>query len=81
MSRHWKDYPAAVLQATAEEIGPALAAHYQTVPTDELAQAAGELARGVAVFEEMPRGNLAAALRGHLNVIVAEQQRRGEVIA
>lgn len=81
MNRHWKNYPAAVLKATPEQIGPALAAHYETVATDELAQAAGEVARGLAVVEETPRGTLGAALRSHLNVIVAEQQRRGEVAA
>jgi hypothetical protein len=80
MHRHWKDYPSAVLKATAEEVGPALATHYEVVATDELAKAASEVARGLAVFEEIPRGNLAIALRGHLNVIVAEQQRRGEVV-
>lgn len=75
-NRHWKNYPAAVLKATPEQVGPALAAHYAEVPTDELAQAAGEVARGLAVVEETPRGTLGPALRAHLNIVVAEQQRR-----
>jgi hypothetical protein len=79
MNRYWKDYPAAVLKATPEEIGPALAGHYEAVLADELAQAASEVARGLALFEETPRGTLGSALRRHLNVIVAEQQRRGGV--
>jgi hypothetical protein len=79
MNRHWKNYPAAVVEATPEQVGPALVAHYETVATDELAQAANEVARGLAVFEEMPRGNLVPVLREHLNIIVAEQQSRGEV--
>lgn len=81
MNRHWKNYPAAVVKATPEQVGPALAAHYETVATDELAQAASEVARGLAVFEETPRGSLGLALREHLNIIVAEQQSRGEVLA
>jgi hypothetical protein len=80
MNRHWKDYPAAVLKATSEEIDSALATHYEVVPAEELAQAAGEVARGLALFEETPRGTLGLALRGHLNIIVAEQQRRGEAV-
>jgi hypothetical protein len=80
MSQHWKNYPAAVLKATPEQIGPALAAHYQQVETAELAQAASEVGRGLALVEETPRGTLGTALRGHLNVIAAEQQRRGEVL-
>lgn len=79
MSQHWKNYPAAVLRATPEQVGPALAAHYANVETAGLAQAAGEVARGLAVVEETPRGTLGPALRVHLNIIVAEQQRRGEV--
>jgi hypothetical protein len=78
MNRRWKEYPAAVLKAAPEQIGAELAVHYETVATTELAQAAGEVARGLAVFEETPRGTLGPALRAHLNVIVAEQQRRGE---
>ena len=81
MSQHWKNYPAAVLKATPEQVAPALAAHYQHVETTELAQAASEVGRGLAIVEETPRGTLGAALREHLNVIVAEQQRRGEVVA
>ena len=81
MSRHWKDYPAAVLKATAEEIAPALAAHYQQVESAELAQAQSELGRAVALVEENPRGTLGAALRRHLGVIVAEREARGEVVA
>jgi hypothetical protein len=79
MNRRWKDYPAAVLKATPEQVGPALAAHYITVSAADLAQAAGEVGRGLAVVEETPRGTLGAALRAHLNIIGAEQQRRGEV--
>ncbi|MDO7887968.1 hypothetical protein [Hymenobacter cheonanensis] len=79
MNRHWKDYPAAVLTATPEQVSNALAAHYQQVETAELTQAASEVGRGLAIVEEGPRGTLGTALRGHLNVIVAEQQRRGEV--
>jgi hypothetical protein len=78
--RHWSDYPAAVIKATPEQIDAALAAHYETVPTNELATAYTSVARGVALYEETPRGTLGAALRGHLNIIVAEQQRRGEVV-
>jgi hypothetical protein len=46
-----------------------------------LKSAYSDVAKGLAIFEETPRGNLAVALRQHLNVIVAEQQRRGEVVA
>jgi hypothetical protein len=81
MSRHWKDYPAAVLKAAPEQVDGALVAHYENVPVDELAKAASEVARGLAIYEDTPRGNLASALRGHLNIILAEQQRRGEVVA
>jgi hypothetical protein len=81
MNHHWKDYPAAVLKAAPEHIDAALAAHYETVATDALAQAAGELGRAVALFEETPRGTLGPALRQHLNIIAAEQQSRGEVAA
>lgn len=76
-SRHWKDYPATVLKASPEQIDDALAAHYKTVATDELPQAASELGRAVALFEETLRGTLGASLRQHFNIIVAEQQRRG----
>jgi hypothetical protein len=76
--RHWSDYPAAVIKATPEQVGAALAAHYETVPTNELAKAYTNVARGVALFEETPRGTLGTALRGHLNIIVVEQQSRGE---
>ena len=77
--RHWRDYPATVLRATPEQIDAALVAHYETVPIDELPLAYTSVARGVALFEETPRGNLTTALRGHLNIIAAEQQRREEV--
>jgi hypothetical protein len=77
--RHWSDYPAAVLKATPEQIGPALVTHYQDVPADELPTAYTRLARAVALFEETPRGTLGPALRAHLNIIAAEQQRRETV--
>ena len=75
----WHNYPAAVLHGTPEQVLPALAAHYQTVPTDQLAAAYTHVAKCLAVVEEVPRGTLGTALRDHLNVIVAEQQGRGEV--
>ena len=70
-----------VLKAAPEQVGPALAAHYQNVETTELAQAASEVARGLAIVEETPRGSLGPALRQHLNIIVVEQQRREEATA
>jgi hypothetical protein len=79
--RHWSDYPTTVLRAAPEQIDAALAAHYETVPTNELATAYTSVACGVALYEETPRGTLGTALRGHLNIIVAEQQRRGELTA
>lgn len=77
----WKNYPAAVLTATPEQVGPALTAHYQQVDSAGLAQAQGELGRAVALVEETPRGTLGAALRRHLGIIVAEREARGEVVA
>jgi hypothetical protein len=75
----WSNYPAAVLRAAPEQVLPALAAHYQTVPTEQLAPAYTCVAKGVAIYEETPRGTLGQSLREHLNVIVAEQQKREEV--
>ena len=81
MNSQWTNYPTAVLRATPEQILPALAAHYQTVPSDQLAKAYACVARSVALYEETPRGTLGASLREHLNVTVAEQQKRGEATA
>jgi hypothetical protein len=60
---------------------PWLVAKYTFVTTPQLKSAYSDVAKGLAIFEETPRGNLAVALRQHLNIIVAEQQRRGEVVA
>jgi hypothetical protein len=58
---------------------PWLVAKYTFASTAQLANSYSDVAKGLAIFEEVPRGNLAVALRQHLNIIVAEQQRRGEV--
>jgi hypothetical protein len=60
---------------------PWLVAKYTFYPTPQLASAHSDVATGLAIFEETPRGNLAVALRQHLNIIVAEQQQRGVVAA
>jgi hypothetical protein len=58
---------------------PWLVAKYTFASGTQLTAACSDVAKGLAIFEEVPRGNLAVALRQHLNIIVAEQQRRGEV--
>jgi hypothetical protein len=60
---------------------PWLSAKYTFATDRELTSAYSDVSKGLAIFEETPRGNLAAALRQHLNVIVKEQQRRGEASA
>jgi len=60
---------------------PWLVAKYTFASDVQLTAAYGDVAKGLAIFEEVPRGNLAVALRQHLNVIVAEQNRRGEASA
>ena len=59
---------------------PWLVAKYEQATATQLARAYRDVAKGLAIFEEVPRGNLGPALRQHLNIIVAEQQKRGEVI-
>jgi hypothetical protein len=54
-----------------------LAAKYTFATEAQVASAYSDVAKGLAIFEETPRGNLGPALRQHLNIIVAEQQRRG----
>ncbi len=56
---------------------PWLVAKYTFVTDQQLTAAYSDVAKGLAIFEETPRGNLGPALRQHLNIIVAEQQRRG----
>lgn len=58
-----------------------LAAYYVTCSPAQVAAAYSDVAKGLAVFEETPRGELGPALRRHLNVIVIEQQRRKEVVS
>jgi hypothetical protein len=53
-----------------------LVAKYTFATEAQLKSAYSDVAKGLAIFEEMPRGTLGPALRQHLNVIVAEQQRR-----
>jgi hypothetical protein len=59
---------------------PWLVAKYTFVTDGQLTTAYSDVAKGLAIFEETPRGNLGPALRQHLNIIVAEQQRRGGAI-
>jgi hypothetical protein len=56
---------------------PWLVAKYTFVTDVQLSSAYSDVAKGLAIFEEIPRGTLGPALRQHLNIIVAEQQRRG----
>ena len=71
------------LSITALRDSPApetvLADYYATCSDERVAAAYADVARGLAVFEETPRGELAAALRRHLNVLATEQQKRKEV--
>jgi hypothetical protein len=60
-----------------EDAATVLGAYYAQCPDDELAKAYANVARGLAVFEETPRGHLGPALRQHLQVIAAEQETRG----
>lgn len=60
---------------------PWLVAKYTSVSDADLARAYADVAKGLAIFEETPRGNLAKALRQHLHIIVAEQQVRGGATA
>ena len=60
---------------------PWLVAKYTFVTNGQLTSAYSDVAKGLAIFEEVPRGNLGPALRQHLNIIVAEQQRRGRATA
>lgn len=55
---------------------PWLVAKYTFVTDSQLKAAYSDVAKELAIFEETPRGTLGSALRQHLNVIVAEQQRR-----
>lgn len=56
-----------------------LAEYYATCSDEQVAKTYSAVARGLAVFEETPRGELGPALRRHLNVLAAEQQRRKEL--
>jgi hypothetical protein len=56
-----------------------LAEYYAACSEQEVNAAYTAVARGLAVLEETPRGELGPALRRHLNVIAAEPQRRKEV--
>ncbi|QIX61836.1 hypothetical protein HER32_11855 [Hymenobacter sp. BT18] len=69
--------PKALLDS--ENPAQVLADYYATCSDEQVATAYSNVAKGLAVFEETPRGELGLALRRHLNVIVAEQQKRGEV--
>ena len=60
---------------------PWLVAKYTFTTDAQLKAAYSDVAKGLAIFEETPRGTLGPALRQHLNIIVAEQQRRGGVVA
>jgi hypothetical protein len=60
---------------------PWLVAKYTFATDAQITSAYSDVAKGLAIFEETPRGNLAKALRQHLNIIVAEQQRRGGLAA
>jgi hypothetical protein len=60
---------------------PWLVAKYTFATDTQLTSAYSDVAKGLAIFEETPRGNLGPALRQHLNIIVAEQQRRGRATA
>lgn len=62
-----------------ESVTNALVLDYAESSSSDLGKAYANVAKGLAVVEETPRGNLGPALRQHLNVIVAEQQRREEV--
>lgn len=75
--------PTLSIKALAESPTPelVLTTYYAACSSEQVAKSYSAVARGVAVFEETPRGELGPALRRHLNVIVAEQQKRGEVAA
>ena len=70
------------IKAVSESLTPnlVLAEHYAACSSEQVAKAYANVAKGLAVVEENPRGTLGASLRRHLNVIVAEQQKRGEVV-
>jgi hypothetical protein len=61
--------------ASAERV---LAEYYATCSEEQVASAYAAVARGLAVLEVTPRGELGPALRLHLKVLAAEQQRRKE---
>jgi len=68
------------ISAMRESANPelALADYYATCSDEQVAAAYSSVARGLAVFEETPRGELGPAIRRHFNVLVAEQEKRKE---
>ncbi|MDO7846460.1 hypothetical protein Q5H92_08835 [Hymenobacter sp. M29] len=56
-----------------------LAEYYARCSPEQRATAHSNVAKGLAVVEEHPRGTLGESLRQHLNIIVAEQRKLGEV--
>ncbi len=59
-----------------EPVTEGLQLDYAAATSEELSKAYSSVAKGLAVLEENPRGNLGTVMRGHLNIIVAEQQKR-----
>jgi hypothetical protein len=74
------DYPVRALSAalTTVEADQILADFYRLVSPEQLAQAHSNVSKGLAATEQNPRGELGERLRRHLDIIEAEQQRRGE---
>jgi hypothetical protein len=66
--------------AAGEPVTDALRLDYAAASDAQLATAYASVAKGLAVVEENPRGTLGPTLRRHLNIIVDEQQNRGEVM-
>ena len=67
--------------AAGQPVAEALRLDYAAATEAELATAYANVARGMAVVEETPRGELAATLRRHLSIIVEEQQLREGAVA
>lgn len=63
-----------------QPVDAALQLDYAEASADELGKAYTNVAKGLAVVEENPRGELGPVLRRHLNIIVEEQQKRGEAV-
>ena len=65
--------------AAVQPLADALRLDYAEASGEELDKAYANVAKCLGVLEETPRGELGTLMRRHLNIIVEEQQKRGEV--